>query len=89
MLRLVVPLVLASQSLLFEIASSSQIYNEIIITKRRSNRVRPLTRLLSDGQSSGSPNVELSDYYNNEFVGTIGVGSPSQFFTVVFDTGAS
>ena len=35
------------------------------------------------------PNVELSDFYNNEFVGLLGVGSPPQYFTVVFDTGSS
>ena len=35
------------------------------------------------------PHIELSDYYNNEFVGALGVGTPAQYFTVVFDTGSS
>ena len=35
------------------------------------------------------PHIELSDYYNNEFVGNLGVGTPAQYFTVVFDTGSS
>jgi hypothetical protein len=33
--------------------------------------------------------VELSDYYNNEYVGVLGVGTPPQYLTVVFDTGSS
>ena len=39
------------------------------------------------GPRNEFPHVELSDYYNNEFVGNLGVGSPPQYFTVVFDTG--
>ena len=39
------------------------------------------------GPHSEFPNVVLSDYYNNEFVGSLGVGIPPQYFIVVFDTG--
>ena len=39
------------------------------------------------GPHSEFPNVVLSDYYNNEFVGSLGVGVPPQYFIVVFDTG--
>lgn len=39
------------------------------------------------GPRNEFPKVILSDYYNNEFVGNLGIGTPSQFFTVVFDTG--
>ena len=39
------------------------------------------------GPRNEFPHVELSDYYNNEFVGNLGIGTPPQYFTVVFDTG--
>jgi hypothetical protein len=73
--------------------SQSHKFHEIFLDKRKTNRTRAINQLtLSEGVFSSSsefPNVELSDFYNNEFVGTIGVGSPPQYFTVVFDTGSS
>lgn len=78
--------------------SGANSFHEILLEKRKTNRTRLINRL-SLPDRSGSPSrylsdtsdtthaVVLSDYYNNEFVGTIGVGTPPQYFTVVFDTG--
>ena len=38
---------------------------------------------------SNRSSIELMDFYNNEYVGMLGVGTPPQMFTVVFDTGSS
>jgi hypothetical protein len=54
------------------------------LQKRPSRRRR--RRLSADPESSF---VELSDYYNNEYVGVLGVGTPPQYLTVVFDTGST
>jgi hypothetical protein len=42
-----------------------------------------------DGGLSPIPPLHLSNYYNNEYVGTLGVGFPVQYLTVIFDTGSS
>lgn len=33
--------------------------------------------------------LTLVDYYNNQYVGMIGIGSPLQYLSVVLDTGSS
>jgi len=40
-------------------------------------------------EESGDAKLLLTDYFNNQYVGQIGLGSPSQTLSVVFDTGSS
>lgn len=47
-------------------------------------------RLEGRNRTANTPrSIELTDYYNNEYVGSIGVGSPAQNINMVFDTGSS
>ena len=57
----------------------------IPIEKRRSKMQWDTRNLMQMNASD----VDLSDYFNNEYVGLLGVGSPPQYLTVVFDTGSS
>jgi hypothetical protein len=49
-------------------------------------RRRRLRSLLADTESTS---LTLTDYYNNQYVGTLSVGTPPQSLTVVFDTGSA
>jgi len=50
---------------------------------------RDSRRVLKSSASSSSASVELTDYYNNQYVGSLGIGTPAQTLSVVFDTGSS
>jgi hypothetical protein len=73
--------------------------HSISLVRRRSNRVRRLDTLQLGKPASlrrrlssedmQVPSIELTNYYNNEYIGSVGVGTPTQYLTVVFDTGSS
>jgi hypothetical protein len=57
---------------------------QITLMKRRRVRGRRLKNI-EDKEAE----LTLTDYYNNQYVGNLGVGTPPQTLSVVFDTGSS
>ena len=41
------------------------------------------------GGKTSVPAIHLTNYFNNEYIGTLSVGTPPQLLTVIFDTGSS
>ena len=94
----VLALVVSGRSDDYWLGSSSGSVTKIPLTRRETNQtssrlIRSLRRLYGGDDGHDDDHnityIALSDFYNNEYVGTIGIGTPVQEFTVVFDTGSA
>uniref|UniRef100_A0A6P7GR17 Procardosin-A-like n=1 Tax=Diabrotica virgifera virgifera TaxID=50390 RepID=A0A6P7GR17_DIAVI len=56
-------------------------------TNPRQTRVRNVARSVIEGVGVGT--VPLVNDYDLDYFGEIGIGTPPQLFTVIFDTGSS
>jgi len=88
----------------FHTPADSALFEEIFERRRDQRRRRLREETLSNIKPSGlglaaiqssnenllkASSIDLKDFYNNEYVGALGVGTPAQMVTVVFDTGSS
>jgi len=88
----------------FHTLADSAIFEEIFERRRDQRRRRLKDETLSNLKAAGpsvsdirssnetllkASTIDLKDFYNNEYVGTLGVGTPRQVMTVVFDTGSA
>ena len=56
---------------------------------RGESREEVVTRRLASDIDDEESDIILTDYYNNQYVGSISLGTPLQALSVVFDTGSS
>ncbi len=77
----------------------SELFRSIFESRRE--MIRKRRKLTSSGSGSGSGSssstppfnetntIMLQDFYNNQYIGKLGVGTPTQILTAVFDSGSS
>jgi len=88
----------------FHTSADSALFEEIFERRRdqRRRRLLPRDATLVGNDRVGPGNtrsmnktvlkyssIDLKDFYNNEYVGTLGIGTPAQVVSVIFDTGSS
>ena len=75
--------VFLSWLILTEFCLGQKVITIPLIKRNGTSTIRSRSRQLS------GTSVPLTNYFNNEYVGLLGVGTPAQYLTVVFDTGSS